>query len=82
MVQLSHAYMTTGKTIALTRRIFVSKVMSLLFNNKKLFEKIFKRSLLSACFYALNKSAFFFLVGIVSNTKISKPQFLPPLRDS
>ena len=32
MVQLSHPYMTTGKTIALTRRAFVSKVMSLLFN--------------------------------------------------
>ena len=32
LVQLSHPYMTTGKTIALTRRIFVGKVMSLLFN--------------------------------------------------
>ena len=32
MVQLSHLYMTTGKTIALTRQNFVSKVMSLLFN--------------------------------------------------
>ena len=32
MVQLSHPYTTTGKTRALTRRIFVSKVMSLLFN--------------------------------------------------
>ena len=32
MVQLSHLYMTTGKTIALTIWIFVSKVMSLLFN--------------------------------------------------
>ena len=32
MVQLSHPYMTTGKTIALTRQIFVGKVMSLLFN--------------------------------------------------
>ena len=32
MVQLSHAYMTTGKTIALTRRTFVAKVMSLLLN--------------------------------------------------
>ena len=32
MVQLSHPYMTTGKTIALTRWTFVSKVMSLLFN--------------------------------------------------
>ena len=32
MVQLSHPFMTTGKTIALTRRTFVGKVMSLLFN--------------------------------------------------
>ena len=32
MVQLSHPFMTTGKTIALTRQTFVSKVMSLLFN--------------------------------------------------
>ena len=31
-VQLSHPYMTTGKTIALTRQIFFGKVMSLLFN--------------------------------------------------
>ena len=31
-VQLSHPYMTTGKTIALTRRTFVGKVMSLLLN--------------------------------------------------
>ena len=32
IVQLSHPYMTTGKTIALTRRTLVGKVMSLLFN--------------------------------------------------
>ena len=32
-VQLSHPYMTTGKTTALTRWSFVGKVMSLLFNN-------------------------------------------------
>ena len=32
IVQLSHPYMITGKTIALTRCTFVSKVMSLLFN--------------------------------------------------
>ena len=32
IVQLSHTYMTTGKTIALTRQTFVGKVMSLLFN--------------------------------------------------
>ena len=32
MVQISHLYMTTGKTIALTRQTFVGKVISLLFN--------------------------------------------------
>ena len=32
IVQLLHPYMTTGKTIALTRRTFIGKVMSLLFN--------------------------------------------------
>ena len=32
IIQLSHPYVTTGKTIALTRRTFVGKVMSLLFN--------------------------------------------------
>ena len=32
IVQLSHPYLTTGKTIALTKRTFVGKVMSLLFN--------------------------------------------------
>ena len=36
MVQLSHPYMTTGKTRALTRRTSVGKVMSLLFNISKL----------------------------------------------
>ena len=34
MVQLSHPYITTGKTIALTRWTFVSKVMSLLFSTQ------------------------------------------------
>ena len=32
IVQLSHPYMTTGKTVALSRRTFVGKVMSLLFS--------------------------------------------------
>ena len=32
IIQLSHPYMTTGKTITLTRRTYVEKVMSLLFN--------------------------------------------------
>ena len=50
-VQLSHPYMTTGKTIALTRRTFVGKVMSLLFNMLSRFFIIFlprsKRLLIS-----------------------------------
>ena len=37
MVQLSHPYMTTGKTIALTRQNFVCKMMSLLFNTQSMF---------------------------------------------
>ena len=37
MVQLSHPYMTTGKTIALTRGTFVDKVMSLIFNMLSMF---------------------------------------------
>ena len=32
IVQLSHPYMTTGKTIALTRQTFIGKIISLLFN--------------------------------------------------
>ena len=41
IVQLSHPYMTTGKTIALTRQIFVDKVMSLLFNTLSSFARVF-----------------------------------------
>ena len=37
IVQLSHLYMTTGKTIALTRRTFVVKVMSLAYNIPNLY---------------------------------------------
>ena len=40
-VQLSHPYMTTGKTIALTRWTFVGKVMSLLFNKLSSLVKAF-----------------------------------------
>jgi len=36
IVQLSHPYMTSGRTIVLTRRTFVGKVMSLLFNMSRL----------------------------------------------
>ena len=41
MVQLSHLYMTPGKTMALTIWIFVDKVMSLLFNMLSRFVKAF-----------------------------------------
>ena len=41
MVQFSHPYMTTGKTIALTRRTFVSKVMSLIFDMLSRFVIVF-----------------------------------------
>ena len=41
MVQLSHPYMTTGKTIALTRQTFAGKVMSLLFNTLSRFVIVF-----------------------------------------
>ena len=41
IVQLSHPYVTPGKTIALTRWTFVSKVMSLLFNILSIFNIIF-----------------------------------------
>ena len=37
MVKLSHPYVTTGKTIALTRQNFVCKMMSLLFNTQSRF---------------------------------------------
>ena len=41
IVQLSHLYMTTGKTMALTRRIFVGKAMSLLLNMLSRFVIVF-----------------------------------------
>ena len=41
MIQLSHPYMTSGKTIALTRQTFVSKVMSLLLNTLSRFVIVF-----------------------------------------
>ena len=45
IVQLSHPYMTTEKTISLTRRTFVGKVMSLLFNMlSRLVKNFLKRS--------------------------------------
>jgi len=62
-VQLSHPYMTTGKTIALTRWTFVGKVMSLLFNMLSRLVVTFllrnKRLLISwlQCYFCLNKTS-------------------------
>ena len=51
IVQLSHPYMTTGKTTALTRRTIVGKVMSLLFNMlSRLVSTLLPRSLLFLLF--------------------------------
>ena len=50
-VQLSHPYMTTGKTIALTRQTFVGKVMSLLLNMlSRLVITLLPRSAMLSCF--------------------------------
>ena len=51
IVQLSHPYMTTGKTIALTRRTFVGKVMSLYWN--KSYQK--REILYVFCLYVISK---------------------------
>ena len=56
-VQISHPYMTTGKTIALTRRTFVDKVMSLLFNMLSSFIITFlsrSKRLLISCMQSLS----------------------------
>ena len=65
MVQLSHPYMTTGKTIALTRQTFVGKVMSLLFS-------MLSRLNMSSRFNMLSKG----LWRVFSSTTIQKHQFL------
>ena len=58
IVQLSHLYMTTGKTIALTRQTFVGKVISLLFNTLSRLVITFlpksKRLLISCCSHHLH----------------------------
>ena len=60
MVQLSHPYLTTGKTLALTRQTFVGKVMSLLFNMlSRLVITFLPRS--KHIFYATVNSTFHFV---------------------
>ena len=71
MVQLSHPYMTTGKTIALTRWIFVDKVMSLLFNVlSRLLITFLPRSKRLLISWLQSPSA-----GIWSPQKLSQPLF-------
>ena len=53
-VQLSHPYMTTGKTIALTRRTFVGKVMSLLFS--MLSRLVYLNSIFMGILYGISSS--------------------------
>ena len=58
IVQLSHPYMTTGKTIALTRWAFVYKVTSLLFN-------MLSRLVITTFIQRLIKKNFFFYFGMI-----------------
>ena len=68
IVQLSHPYMTTGETIALTRRTFVGKVMSLLFNILSRFVIAFLPKYLPCTnSYLYN---IYILLGIVSNLEM------------
>ena len=64
-VQLSHPYMTTGKTIALTRRTFVGKVMSLLLN---------MRSRLVITFLPRSKRSFNFMAAITICSDFGAPK--------
>ena len=72
IVQLSHPYMTTGKTIALNRRTLVSKVMSLIFNMlSRLFITFLPRSNHLLISWLQSPSA-----GILEPQKTSLPLFL------
>ena len=81
-VQLSHPYMTTGKTIALTSRTFVGKVMSLLLNMLSRLDVTFllrsKRLLISAAYYLYNlRQAFRLLCASVFSPGKWRSRHLP-----
>ena len=67
IVQLSHPYMTTGTTIALTRWTFVGKVMSLLFNMLSRLKKVGKTS--RPFRYDLNQIPYDYTVEVRNNFK-------------
>ena len=72
IVQLSHPYMTTGKTIALTRQTFVDKVMSLFFNIlPRLVVTFLSRSINRLHIWALIHSIFFSLSGFTLGSSTS-----------
>ena len=68
IVQLSHPYMTTGKTIALTRQTFVGKVMSLLFN---------MLSRLVTAFLPSSKRLFNFMAAVAICSDFGAPKIKP-----
>ena len=59
VVQLSHPYMTAGKTIAFTRQTFVGKVMSQLFNVLSRLVTVIPLQTLWACVFLLDHGNFF-----------------------
>uniref|UniRef100_A0AC11EJ91 Uncharacterized protein n=7 Tax=Ovis aries TaxID=9940 RepID=A0AC11EJ91_SHEEP len=65
IVQLSHPYMTTGKTIALTRWTFVGKVMALLFN---------MLSRLVIAFFSKEQASFNFMAAVTICSDFGVPQ--------
>ena len=70
-VQLSHPYMTNGKTIALTRRTFVGKVMSLLFNMLSRPLQYWSISCIISCVSKKNRSQEHWCPGIMLEGKSS-----------
>ena len=65
IVQLSHPYMTTGKTIVLTRRTFVGKIMSLFFN---------MLSRLVITFFSKEQASFNFMAAITICSDFGAPK--------
>ena len=68
IVQLSHPYMTTGKTIALTRGTFVGKVTSLLFNVLSSILKV------GYNFFSKEQASFNFLAAVTIFSDFGAPQ--------
>ena len=73
MVQLSHIYMTTGKTIALTRQTFVGKVMALPFNMlSKLVIAFFPKE--QASFFFFEQASFNVMAAVTVCSDFGAPQ--------